>query len=372
MIIPPFRRSAIEATISGIFQVVVSPLAGLQRCTVYEGTSVQYRHRSSGDHSGPSPSHALQSTTHSAALMIPSYPPLALPWRDHRRRRQKATSAPFRRRAALPPFGALGTIPPVMEARSSHRAESDKRDRISDRDRESYAENGFLVVENVVSNAEIEEYRDVVDQLVEGRIDCSDLRGDLGRSSRAGKAGDRKHHPHHVAVRGRARTWRRARSSSARVGIARTLLGRRPRARYGHVDRQGAAHRDTDAMASGSGVLDARHAGPALGHLLARARSNHARKRLSVVRAGLPSPAGAQASLLRRNQPRAGDRRLGDGGRGLSAGARLGDVSRRRHPSLQPRKLDQRAPTSVDHKLPPGGDDRVGTRARVRPPPRTR
>ena len=67
-----------------------------------------------------------------------------------------------------------------MEARSSHRAESDKRDRISDRDRESYAENGFLVVENVVSLAEVDEYRDVVDRLVEGRIDCGDLRGDLG------------------------------------------------------------------------------------------------------------------------------------------------------------------------------------------------
>ena len=67
-----------------------------------------------------------------------------------------------------------------MEAGLSKQVEPHESARISDRECGSYADNGFLVVENVVSNAEIEEYRDVVDQLVEGRIDCSDLRGDLG------------------------------------------------------------------------------------------------------------------------------------------------------------------------------------------------
>ena len=68
---PPSARIAIEATISGIFQAARSPVEGFQRCTVYEGMSVQYRHPSRGDHSGPSPSQALQSTTHSASPIAP-------------------------------------------------------------------------------------------------------------------------------------------------------------------------------------------------------------------------------------------------------------------------------------------------------------
>ena len=51
---------------------------------------------------------------------------------------------------------------------------------ISDRERKFYGNEGYLVVENIVAPSEIEAYRDVVDGLVEGRIDSGESRADLG------------------------------------------------------------------------------------------------------------------------------------------------------------------------------------------------
>ena len=51
---------------------------------------------------------------------------------------------------------------------------------ITDRQRTFFSENGFLTVENLVAQSEIETYREIVNGLVEGRIASSDSRSDLG------------------------------------------------------------------------------------------------------------------------------------------------------------------------------------------------
>ncbi len=86
----------------------------------------------------------------------------------------------MRRGAVLPLPGALGTIRPEMTAELSNMSGPGDGAPISDRERGVYAEDGFLVVENVVAAAELEEYREIVDRMVEGRIDCGDSRADLG------------------------------------------------------------------------------------------------------------------------------------------------------------------------------------------------
>ena len=68
---PTFPPTAIEAVISGIFPDVRSPVAGLQRCAVRDGTWVQHTGPSQGDRSDPSPSHAVQSTMRPAPLINP-------------------------------------------------------------------------------------------------------------------------------------------------------------------------------------------------------------------------------------------------------------------------------------------------------------
>ena len=51
---------------------------------------------------------------------------------------------------------------------------------ITDRQRTFFSENGFLTVENLVAKSKIETYREIVDGLVEGRIESGDSRSDLG------------------------------------------------------------------------------------------------------------------------------------------------------------------------------------------------
>jgi hypothetical protein len=67
-----------------------------------------------------------------------------------------------------------------MTAGLSNMSGPDQGAPISEHERGSYADNGFLVVENVVAAAELEVYRDLVERMVEGRIDCGESRADLG------------------------------------------------------------------------------------------------------------------------------------------------------------------------------------------------
>lgn len=67
-----------------------------------------------------------------------------------------------------------------METGLSSAAECDGGAWISDRERRSYAENGFLIVGDLLAPGELEQYRNLVDRMVEGRIDCGDSRADLG------------------------------------------------------------------------------------------------------------------------------------------------------------------------------------------------
>src|SRR5262245_40357566 len=62
---PPFRRTPMDVTISGVGQVLCAPLCGCQRCSFLAGTSVQYSACSRACQVGPSPSPHLLSNPHS-------------------------------------------------------------------------------------------------------------------------------------------------------------------------------------------------------------------------------------------------------------------------------------------------------------------
>ena len=96
--------------------------------------------------------------------------------------------------------------------------------RVTERQKAFYEQNGYLIVESLVNPDQLRQYRDVVDRMIEGRIECGDSRADLG--GHLARVRPSVENITHIMLPSEVAPWLAGSGFFRRsLGIARQLLG---------------------------------------------------------------------------------------------------------------------------------------------------